>query len=140
MAKCYYSYSFDLEDGLIMEENLGENVLSPMRAVGCRAPIDFDDYVDIWKSLCYPIFENREDEKKLTRRYFHAAYKRGERTITVDLEHNPLKTTYATKYTRIRIILSEDGETKHPRATVMWEDNPELEKKKTNGGRTAPGR
>lgn len=121
MAKCFYSYSFDLEDGLIMEEVLHENMLSPMQAAGCKAPMDFDDYVDIWKSLCFPIFESAEDERKLTTRYFREAYERGERSIMIDLEHNPLKNTYADKHTRVNILLEKDEETGRPRATVQWE-------------------
>lgn len=124
MAKCYYSYSFDLEDGLVMDEVLYENMLSPMQAAGCEAPLDFDDYVDIWKSLCFPIFGCEEDERKLTTRYFREAYERGENSIIIELEHNPLKNTYADKYTRVNILLAKDEETGRPRATVQWEDLP----------------
>ncbi len=129
MSNCYYSYSFDLESGLILEENLDKNVLSPLRVLGLKTPLDFDDYIDVWKALCYPVFEDDEDVERLTRNYFKKAYVRGERAIEIDLEHNPLKSTYATKYTRIRILLFEDEATKRARATVFWEDNPELEKK-----------
>ena len=129
MTNCYYSYSFDLESGLIREEKLGKKVPSPLRVLGLKTPLDFDDYIDVWKALCYPVFENDADVERLSRSYFKKAYARGERAIVIDLEHNPLKSTYATKYTRIRIQLFEDEETKRARATVLWEDNPELEKK-----------
>lgn len=129
MSKCYYSYSFDLDSGLILEENLEKNILSPLRVLGLKTPLDFDDYVDVWKALCYPVFEDDGDVERLSRSYFKKAYARGESTIEIDLEHNPLKSTYAAKYTRVRIHLFEDEETKQPRATVLWEDNPELEKR-----------
>lgn len=130
MTECYYRYSFDLKDGLIMEEVLERNVYSPMRAVGLEAPLAFDDFVDVWKSVCHPVFEKDGDEQKLTWHYFQTAYEQGETAISIDLEHNPLKNTYAAKYTRINIRLFEDAKTKHARATVMWEDNPELAKEK----------
>ncbi len=130
MAECYYSYSFDLKDGLIMEEVLDANLYSPMKAVGLEAPLEFDDFVDVWKDMCRPVFEKDGDEEKLTWNYFKTAYERGETSIIIELEHNPLKNTYAAKYTRVNIKLFEDAETKNARATVMWEDNPELEKEK----------
>lgn len=125
MSECYYSYSFNLEDGLIMEEVVDKNVLSPMRSVGLSAPLDFDDFVDVWKAACHPVFENTGDEDKLSCRYFREAYARGEQLISIDLEHNPLKNTYAAKYTRVNIRLFDDEATGCGRATVMWEENSE---------------
>lgn len=131
MSKCYYSYSFDLENGLIYEEGLPKNIFSPMRAFGLKTPLDFDDYIDVWKSLCFPVFQNEGDEEKLTRYYFKSAYDRGEHAISIDLEHNPLKSTYSFKFTRVNVKLFEDKKTKRARATVMWMDNPELERQIT---------
>ncbi len=130
MAECYYSYSFDLADGLIWEEVMDKNSFSPMRAVGLEIPVEFDDFIDVWKSLCHPIFETEEDEKKLTRSYFREAYEQGKRKIAINLEHNPLKVTYATKYTCVNVKLFEDEKTKHAWALVHWENNPELEEAK----------
>lgn len=131
MSDCYYSYSFYLDDGLIMEEILDENIASPMRAVGLEPPLDFDDYIDVWKSVCFPIFEVEADEDKLSTKYFREAYKRGEKKIYIDLEHNPLKSTYAAKYTRVSVIMSEDEAAKRVCVHVYWADNPELEMKMT---------
>lgn len=135
MGECYYSYSFNLDDGLIMEEVLDEGLASPMRAVGLEAPLDFDDFIDVWKNVCHPIFENEDDEQRLTRSYFKSAYGQGEKSIFINLEHNPLKSTFAAKYTRINIELFEDKVTHLARATVMWEDNPQLKLKKTESPR-----
>lgn len=128
MRECYYVFTFDLEDPWITEETLRETELS-LHEVGLESPVHFDDFIDSWKATCVPIFEDAEDAERLSSRFFLEEYKRGGRQISIELEHNPLKNTHAVKYTRVRVQLFENEETKHVSATVMWEQNPELEKR-----------